>query len=186
MNENIKKSILNTAIAKVINDNITENDIEISFNVLVKDHQIDIVKNMVENKTFDFLKPINITMLNRRLKFSVDKNDIDNIYKLKRHFVKQSNLNGCKLFNLEYDDSTIMGYVSAKMIEDEIKNLNLDLVLDSENDYCIEESSIDSFYLNVISKGKKDRDLTFSIYKDDPIVHLLNFIQKTNQEYKTA
>jgi hypothetical protein len=185
INESVKKVVLSTVLAKIVNDNIVED--EFNYKVLLKlsDSKLKVFKESVEANEFHFLEPMKVKAQNNLVIFSADKNKYNNLADLKEQFSLDCDNMGYNLFDLKYQENdTILGLVKNKMIESDIKNYKMDKVLESNIDFNITRSNNNQFIMDVNIRSDNRDNLSFSISEEEDMFDIVSFAQNVKDEEK--
>lgn len=185
INEDVKKIVLSTVLAKMINNNM--NDDESNYKVLLKlsDSKAKIFRDSIESKEFNFLEPMNVRMQNNLVIFTADKEYYKNLTDLKEQFSLDCDNMGYNLFDLKYNENdTILGLVKNKMIEGDIKNYKMDKVLESNIDFHITRSDNNQFKMDVQVRSDNRDNLSFSISEEDDMFDIVSFAQGVKDKEK--
>jgi hypothetical protein len=185
INESVKKVVLSTVLAKIVNDNIVED--EFNYKVLLKlsDSKAKVFRDSIESNEFHFLEPMNVRMQNNLVIFTADKDEYKNLTDFKEQFSIDCDNMGYNLFDLKYNENnTIIGLVKNKMIEGDIKNYKMDKVLESNIDFHITRSSNNQFKMDVQVRSDNRDNLSFSISEEDDMFDIVSFAQGVKDKEK--
>jgi hypothetical protein len=185
INESVKKVVLSTVLAKIVNDNIVED--EFNYKVLLKlsDSKAKVFRDSIESNEFHFLEPMNVRMQNNLVIFTADKDEYKNLTDFKEQFSIDCDNMGYNLFDLKYNENnTILGLVKNKMIEGDIKNYKMDKVLESNIDFHITRSSNNQFKMDVQVRSDNRDNLSFSISEEDDMFDIVSFAQGVKDKEK--
>lgn len=187
MKHDIKKVIMSTAIAKLCNENVTENRSDFSFNVRMKEDDMSYLSEQILDGAFDFLEPISVQTGQSLLIFKANKDDFQRIKDVRNHVVNQSNKQKLNMFDLDYDgEETLIKNVINKINEADIKQFRLDRVLESNVKYHFEPNNKDINKMNIFVNSDNRENLSFSTDKNDTVISMLQFAEKTKHDFRRS
>lgn len=184
MKKDIEKVVMSTAIAKLCNDNITEDDSKIGFNVRLPEGDINYFRELILDGHFDYLEPISVKTGTTLLMFECSKDDIARRQDVKKHLVNVCNQQSVNMFDLDYSHETIMRNVINRMNESDILSYKLDQVLETNVPYHIVENPKNSSLKDIHVRSDKRDNLSFSVYNHDGVLDMLSFTEKTKHSFR--
>jgi hypothetical protein len=186
MKKDIEKVVLSTAIAKLCNENISDNKNDYSFNVKLEENDLDYFRELILDGHFDYLSPISLSAGTSLLMFKCSKDDFLRVRDLKEHFVTACNENNVNMFDLDYSTKSIMRDVVNKMNESDISSYRLDKVLETNVPYHIVQNPKNSSLKDVHVRSDKRDNLSFSVYNHDGVLDMLEFTEKTKKTFRDS
>lgn len=169
--------IATTAIAKLINGNVSERESHYVFNVKLSESEAELVRATIDNGFFNFLECIDVSVSRTMIIFKASYHDFYSLNDLKMYFSQLCIEQELCLFDLDYLHVDIKGLVLNQMLESDIKDQRLDAILESREPYRFKRIENGHKTTFSVDTGKRDR-LQFTDYSNEKVFKILKFAEK--------